>query len=98
MPTVRVPELYTHSIVEVGNVRQIQFFMRAINHNGVSEWHYFGVTEAERPRPAPNDTDDFNEYAQVLIPQDLSVLETEENEGLLYQLAIKVGPIREGFE
>ena len=92
--------IFTHAIEDAGATYRVRFIVR-VRYDGIAddEWHYFGVTEAERPRSTvdPNYSDlPYFEHPYVQFPSGLADI-PEDMRDLIYQVAIPSGLNREGI-
>lgn len=97
MAIANIPEVYTDSIDEVGQVKRVRFFARIELNDGSQAWHYYGVDPMVRPPPPPFDALPVNEYPLVQFPQGLDDLTGEEANEILYEMAKTSGFRREGL-
>ena len=74
LPQYRIKEFWTGSIEDVGVSVRVSFFMLIQRQdNDELEWHYFGITEADRPRPSNTDVP-FTEHSFVNFPSAMNDL------------------------
>lgn len=97
MAVKNIPEFYTDSIDEVGQVKRVRFFCRVELDDGSQAWHYYGVDPTVRPPPPPFSALPINEYGFVQFPQGLDDLTGEEANNLLYDMGKISGFRREGL-
>lgn len=89
-----IEQMYTDGIETVGVVKRIKFHCLVYYTDGTKEWHYFGVTAAEKP---PTTGHQVHEHAYVQFPQGLDALNTIEAEDILYNAGRISGFKREGL-
>ena len=93
-----VKALWTDQVEEVGVNVRISFFVLVQLADDSLEWHYFGVTEAERPLPH-HESVPVTEHAYVQFPADMTNMpEFYKAANYWYQLAIMAGMNAAGAE
>lgn len=86
-----IKALWTDKVEDAGVNVRVSFFVLIETSDDVLEWHYFGVTEAERPRPHNTDVP-VTEHDYVQFPRDVGNL--PDYKGAMdywYQLSIIAG-------
>lgn len=98
---VTTESVFFHQLEDAGATFRARFITRIRKENGDREWHYFGVTEASRPRATLEpfvpelQTLPFFEHTYVSFPAGIQDLPDDMKEEV-YTLAIPAGLNREG--
>lgn len=104
----RIESTFTDRVESVGTVRRVYYFALYIFGNydtvtgdrqdgNIYEWHYFGTTPAQRPRPYHTEAPIFqNTY--IAFPVDFEALEASEVNNYYYELAYRAGLRKEGLK
>lgn len=88
---MRIDSFWTHQVEDTGVVRRIYFIMHVVKNNQDEEWHYFGVTEAQRAIPDPGLSGTVYEHPYIQLPTDFDEITIDELEPLLYSMGQMIG-------
>ena len=91
-----IESLFTEGIEDSGVVVRVRFRVLVRYDDMSRQWHYFGVTEAERP---PERDYPVTEYGYVQFPGAFSDLPNEQGtyDQMIYQIAVASGLFREAI-
>lgn len=104
----RIEATFTDRVEAVGTVRRVYYRALYIFGNydtitgdrqdgDIYEWHYFGTTLAEAPRPYHSEAPvTQNQY--IAFPVDFEALDAAEVNGYYYELAYRAGLRKEGYK
>ncbi len=91
----RINAMWPERIDQAGITKRVVIRVHVRLDDGTGQWHYFGITEAESPRPH-DETDPIFEYIYIQFPQAFDDLTNEDAEDALFTLGVRAGLTREG--
>ncbi len=91
----RINALWPERIDKAGITKRVVIRVHVRLDDGTGAWHYFGITEAEAPKPH-DESDPISEHTYVQFPQAFDDLTTEEANDALFTLGVRAGLTREG--